>query len=61
MQSFDDTDCVLTTYRTTNILTTFRQRDLVLAFCTLVEVSRRSVEHLYPGMEIHLDDVTYKL
>ena len=42
-----------------NLLTVFHQRVLVLAFCTLLEVSRRFVEHLCLDMEIHLDDMNF--
>ena len=41
------------------LLTAFHQRVLVLAFCTLLEVSRRFFEHLYPDMGIHLDDTKF--
>ena len=42
-----------------NLLTAFLQRVLVLAFCTLLEVSRRFVEPLCPDMEIHLDGTNF--
>ena len=52
---------LLETNKETNIrlLTVFHQRVLVLAFCTPLEVSRRYFEHLYPDMEIHLDDMKF--